>query len=125
MYEKQEESRASNPYMSRFWDNWASAYRAVHAFGVVIMLLIVLVFVWWTDPGELVARQRETGTVVEVHETDRAWTTALIRLPDGSQARLIVQPPKPAPGDDIPLVVEIYADGTRHLSLDLDRWREY
>ena len=119
--------------MSRFWDNWAYAYRNTRAWGTAIALGGMLIFTLILYPDKPVSVITTTGKVLEVHEVganDSRFGSASsyigrIRLTDGGETRIYLHQPIPKPGAEIPLRVEIYADGARYAALDTERWRGY
>jgi hypothetical protein len=114
--------------LSKFWDNWATAHRNTRAAAAVVALGLGLAWMWLADPGEPLARRAQTGIVEQVYgpagEAARGHDRpiCLVRLEDGKRTRIGIGPPRPKPGDRVPLVVETYADGSRRAYLDRDRW---
>jgi len=89
------------------------------------LLLSVPLLVWLMDPGEPVAKYRDVATVVEVSQGNQGMRVALVKMTDDSRMRIIFQRSAPQVGDEVPVRVEVYANGERRVSLDLGLWRAF
>lgn len=110
--------------MRRSWDNWAIGYRNARALGAVVLALVLLGLLLFADSDEGGTTERASGTLIELGESG-GLLTGLVALADGKRARILLQRPKPQPGDEVPLLVETATDGTRRVRLDVERWRGY
>lgn len=118
--------------MSRFWDNWATAYRNWRAAFAALMLAAVLVYGWVLHgmyaKEKVVSTERTMGTVTRIIEMGRPEKAnplyvGTIALGDGRLVRVILARPVPAVGDQVPLISETYQNGEVFYFLDAERWR--
>lgn len=82
---------------------------------IAIALVIVPIVVWfmWRDPGHLEGSTRTSGTVVEYQKH-----IALLNLTSGEQVRLYSGPSPVKPGDVLLLVADTYSNGTVQYRVD-------
>jgi hypothetical protein len=82
---------------------------------IAALLLVAPLLLWWSTryPGGLQSVSRVTGTVLEQNDK-----IALVDVGDGRRARIFVGRRQLAPGTEIRLRAERYADGSERYWLD-------
>lgn len=115
--------------MGRLGDNLALGHRIAPAFGLVAGLIVMMIYLWFDDPGEMISRRNITATVLEVNDARAAddrdsaiHATGRVRLADGTETRIMLFPPIPAVDDEVPLIEERYENGRRSVVLDRQLW---
>ncbi len=124
--------------MGRLINHWATAHRNTRA--AFSLVGIVLIFGWALymkhkiSLNPVMETGQEVGEVKTVKEFKAGRNTKLsseisiyrgiVELPDGTQIQLgLVVPPKPKPGDQMPLIYERYKDGTVMYRVDPMEWK--
>ncbi len=114
------------------WGRWlAHVYivrRNVRAWGVAIGLVGLLLWSWWQWPAERVSQAAVSAEVVSLSAPmsaqDKTLPVLVVRLADGRRLRLLVgDNVRPAPGSQVPLIHERYADGSEYFAFDRQRWQ--
>ena len=105
--------------MGRMLDNWRYTSRLSRAVFVAIGLACALLWTLWQWPAPVISRTSQTGHVISAVK-DGAM---LIELDNGKHVRTFTSYPTPAPGDQIPIYVETYEDGTVHAVIDQESLR--
>ena len=82
---------------------------------IAIALVLIPIVAWfvWRDPGSLQGTARTSGTVVEYSKH-----LALLNLPSGEQVRLYSGPNPVKAGDVLPLIADTYTNGTVQYRVD-------
>jgi hypothetical protein len=97
--------------------NPIEGFRRGHMTARIIAIAIVLVpiVVWfmWRDPGRLVGSAPTTGRVVEYQKH-----IALLNLANGEQVRLYSGPQDVKAGQVLPLIADTYSNGTVQYRVD-------
>jgi len=101
-------------------DGFGRGHSIARIVGMAIVLVPILVWFVWRDPGRVESSTAATGTVVEYHKP-----IALLRLPDGSQVRVYVGPRGATPGEVLPLTADRHADGSVQYRVDLKALGEH
>jgi len=95
------------------------AHRLSRAVFVAVALGVVLVWALWNRPPALVSRTTQSGQVVSAV----ADGVTVIELKDGKRVRALTPHPVPTPGTRIPMIIEIYRDGSVYAVIDQESWR--
>jgi len=80
---------------------------------IAIVLVPIVVWFMWRDPGHLVGSAPAKGTVVEYQKH-----IALLNLANGEQVRLYSGPQDVKPGQVLPLIADTYSNGTVQYRVD-------
>lgn len=80
---------------------------------IAIVLVPIVVWFMWRDPGHLVGSSPATGTVVEYQKH-----IALLNLANGEQVRLYSGPQDVKAGQILPLIADTYSNGTVQYRVD-------
>jgi hypothetical protein len=111
---------------------------ASYGIGMILMMVVMglmsyIISVIHGDSFEVVGSQRTTGTILSIkaHILKGKFSTttvysAQVRLPEGKQVGIRLEPPYPKIGDTVPLKITLFKDGSTVRSLDLQRhqpWR--
>jgi hypothetical protein len=95
-------------------DGFGRGHTMARVIGMAIVLVPILVWFVWRDPGHVVSSTAATGTVAEFHKP-----IALLTLANGSQVRVYVGPRGATPGEELPLIADRHADGSVQYRVDL------
>ena len=95
------------------------AHRLTRAVFMAVVCAGLLVWALWNRPPPMVSRSTQLGQVVSV---DEGGVTVIV-LADGKRVRAITPKPKPKAGGKIPMIVEIYKDGSEYAVVDEEAWR--
>jgi hypothetical protein len=95
-------------------DGFKRGHTMARVIGVAIVLVPILVWFAWRDPGEVVSTTSTTGSVLEYQKP-----IALLSLANGEQVRVYVGPHGAKPGDKLPLFADAYSHGTVQYRVDL------
>jgi hypothetical protein len=124
--------------MGNFWDIWAIRHRNWRAIFVAAVFLSILAWGSWklVSVGELVEKYEDTATVLEVRPYRLAVASTAdgtgsrdtiyrgcVQLSDSATVEMTLVPPIPAAGDQLPVVVERYDDGSYYYSIDVEKWQ--
>ncbi|NJN47739.1 MAG: hypothetical protein HC808_16100 [Candidatus Competibacteraceae bacterium] len=111
---------------------------ASYGIGVILMMIVMglmsyLFSIIHSDSFEVVGSQRTTGTILSIKEhilrgkfSETTVYSAQVRLPEGKQAGIRLEPPYPKIGDTVPIKITFFKDGSTIRSLDLQQhqpWR--
>jgi hypothetical protein len=111
---------------------------AGYGIGVILMMIIMGIMgyvfsITHSDSFEVTGSEHTTGTVLSIREhslrgklSDTTVYSAQVRLPDGKQVGIRLEPPYPKIGDSVPIKITFFKDGSTVRSLDLQRhqpWR--
>ncbi|MEZ5583301.1 MAG: hypothetical protein R3F37_11590 [Candidatus Competibacteraceae bacterium] len=113
--------------------NPASYGIGVLATMIVFGLMGYVVHLIDSDTYEVVGSQRTTGIILSIEDhilkgkfSNTTVYSAQVRLPEGKQVGIRLEPPYPKIGDTVPLKVTVFKDGSTVSSLDLQKhqpWR--
>ncbi len=125
--------------MGNFWDNWARAHRNATAFFAVIALTLLFGRYAYIEverrsqPPPIV--ETVTARVKEVKKfhsgkvptrfgepDERVIFKSLLVLPNGDEVEITFFNTPPEVGEEVPLIVERYADGRRIYNVDRIKW---
>jgi hypothetical protein len=95
-------------------ENWRYASRLSRAVFVAVALIGVLLWTLWQWPAPMTSRTSHTGQVISAVKGG----VMLIELTNGKRVHASTPYPVPKPGDQIPMIVETYEDGTVRAVID-------
>jgi hypothetical protein len=101
-------ARAASPV-----ESFKRGHMTARIIAIAIVLIPIVVWFMWRDPGHLESTARTSGTVVEYSKH-----IALLSLPSGEQVRLYSGPNAVKQGDVLPLVADTYSNGTVQYRVD-------
>jgi hypothetical protein len=81
--------------------------------GIAIVLVPIVAWFAWRDPGHLVSSAATSGTV-----TAYTKPIALITLASGERVRAYVGPRGAKPGEVLPLIADTYSSGSVQYRVD-------
>jgi hypothetical protein len=102
------EPRRSSPF-----DGFKRGRMTARIIAIALVLIPIVVWFMWRDPGRLQNTTHTSGTVVEYSKH-----IALLNLPSGEQVRLYSGPNAVKQGDVLPLVADTYSNGTVQYRVD-------
>jgi len=102
------EPRSSSPL-----DGFKRGHMAARIIAIALVVLPIVAWFVWRNPGSLAGTTHTSGTVVEYSKH-----IALLNLPSGEQVRLYSGPNPVKPGDVVPLVADTYSNGTVQYRVD-------
>lgn len=94
-------------------DGFRRGHMTARIIAIALVLLPIVAWFVWRDPGSLATTAHTRGTVVEYSKH-----IALLNLPSGEQVRLYSGPNPVKPGDVLPLVADTYSNGTVQYRVD-------
>lgn len=100
--------------MGRMLENWRYASRLSRAVFVAIALLGALLWTLWQWPAPMSSRTKQNGRVMSAVKGG----VMLIELDNGKLVRALTPHRVTKPGDTLPMIVEIYEDGTVRAYID-------
>jgi hypothetical protein len=124
--------------MGNFWDTWATRHRNWRAIFVAAVFLSTLAWGSYKllSVGELIEKYEDTAVVlnVETYRLSLASTAGgtgsrdtiyrgCVQLSDSVTVEMTLVPPIPAVGDQLPVIVERYDDGSSYYSIDVVKWQ--
>jgi len=121
--------------MGRMGDNWARSYlnsRGVFAAITVGLVLIYALILKQQDDARLLIQTRSvTATVVEIKivESDSRYVGKNITyithltLAEGKKIRFMLLQPPPKVGAQVPVIIDIYDDGTEYYHYNIIDWQ--
>jgi hypothetical protein len=95
-------------------DGFKRGHTMARVIGIAIVLVPIVVWFAWRDPGHLVSSAGATGTVIEYYKP-----IALITLASGDRVRVYVGPQGAKPGEVLPLIADTYSNGSVQYRVDL------
>lgn len=124
--------------MGNFRDNWVTRHRNWRAVFVGAVFLSALAWGSYRlgSVGELVEKYEDTAVVLEVEpyhlmlggtaggtgSRDTLYR-GCVQLSDSATVEMALVPPIPAVGDQLPVIVERYDDGSYYYSIDVVKWQ--
>ncbi|MGH8264762.1 MAG: hypothetical protein ACRETU_11335 [Steroidobacterales bacterium] len=94
-------------------DGFKRGHMTARIIAIALVLLPIVAWFVWRDPGSLASTTHTSGTVVEYSKH-----IALLNLSSGEQVRLYSGPNPVKPGDVLPLVADTYSNGTVQYRVD-------
>src|SRR5882672_882360 len=94
-------------------DGFKRGHMTARIIAIALVLLPIVAWFVWRDPGSLANTTHTSGKVVEYSKH-----IALLDLPSGEQVRLYSGPNPVKPGDVLPLVADTYSNGTVQYRVD-------
>jgi hypothetical protein len=94
-------------------DGFRRGHMTARIIAIAIVLVPIVAWFMWRDPGRLASSAPATGTVVEYQKH-----IALLNLANGEQVRLYSGPKDVKPGEVLPLIADTYANGTVQYRVD-------
>jgi hypothetical protein len=95
-------------------DGFGRGHSIARIIAMGVVLVPILAWFVWRDPGRVESTAHATGTVLEFRRP-----IALVRLADGAQVRVFVPQPGARPGEVLPLIGDRHADGSVQYRVDL------
>jgi hypothetical protein len=99
---------------ARAIDGFGRGHTMARIIGIAVVLVPIVVWFAWRDPGHLVSSAVASGTVVEYEKP-----IALLTLANGDRVRVYVGPQGAKPGDVLPLLADTYSSGSVQYRVDL------
>jgi hypothetical protein len=94
-------------------DGFKRGHMTARIIAIAIVVVPIVAWFMWRDPGRLVRSAATTGTVVEYQKH-----IALLNLANGEQVRLYSGPRDVKPGQVLPLIADTYSNGTVQYRVD-------
>jgi len=114
--------------MDSFYNSWAHAHRNAKGWGTAIFLLLLLLWTLSETSNERISRQDIEATVIKATLLKDSTTSGglSLKMADGKTFKIYVSAnPFPEVGDKVPLVAELYEDGSKMYMLNQQRWIIY
>lgn len=96
-------------------DGFKRGHMTARIIAIALVLLPIVAWFIWRNPGSLAGTTRTSGTVVEYSKH-----IALLNLPSGEQVRLYSGPNPVKAGDVLPLIADTYSNGTVQYRVDFE-----
>jgi len=95
-------------------DGFGRGHMMARIIGIAVVLVPIVVWFAWRDPGHLVSSAPASGTVVEYQKP-----IALLTLASGDRVRVYVGPQGVKAGDVLPLIADTYSNGSVQYRVNL------